>query len=107
MTSIPLWVVLKPYSDKWHLVVDHSTGNYSPNLFISPDDAGVHLDTLHVLGKALLKVRAHHGDVCLIPFKTDVSQAYQCLHVHPLWQMHQIVKILDSYHIDNNNNFGN
>ena len=89
MMSIPLWVVLKPHSDKWCLVVDHSTGNYSPNSFISPDDTGVHLDTLHVLRKALLKVRVHHGDVHLILFKTDISQAYWHLPVHPLWQMCQ------------------
>jgi hypothetical protein len=34
MTSIPLWVVLKPHSDKWQLVVDHSADNFSPNSFI-------------------------------------------------------------------------
>jgi hypothetical protein len=31
MTLIPLWVVPKPHSDKWHLVADHSAGNYLPN----------------------------------------------------------------------------
>ena len=57
MTTIPLWVVPKPHSDKFRLVVDHSAGDYSPNSFISPDDASVHLDTLRVLGQALIKVR--------------------------------------------------
>ena len=107
MMSIPLWVIPKPHLDKWHLVVDHSVGDYSPNLFISPDNASVHLGTLHVLRKALLKIRAHHGNVHLVLFKTDISQAYLCLPVHPLWQMCQIVKILNSYHINNNNNFSN
>jgi hypothetical protein len=107
MMSIPLWVVSKPHSDKWRLVVDHSAGNFLPNSFISPDDASVHLDTLYILGKALLKVRKYHGDVQLVLFKTDVSQAYHRLPVHPLWQLRQVVKISDSYHIDNNNNFGN
>jgi hypothetical protein len=107
MMSIPLWVVPKPHSDKWHLIVDHSAGNYSPNLFISPNDASVHLDTLHVLGKALLKVRKCHGGVRLVLFKTNVSQAYCPLPVHPLWKLHQVIKICDSYHVDNNNNFGN
>jgi hypothetical protein len=107
MTCIPLWVVPKPHLDKWCLVVDHSAGDFSRNPFISPDDASVHLDMLHILGKALLKVRKCHGDVQLVLFKTDVSQAYCCLPVHPLWQLHQVVKISDSYHVDNNNNFGN
>jgi hypothetical protein len=36
-----------------------------------------------------------------------VSQAYRRLPVHPLWQLRQIVSIHGSYHVDNNNNFGN
>ena len=107
MTTIPLWVVPKPHSDKLRLVVDHSTGDYSPNSFISPDDASVHLDTLYVLGKALIKVREQHGNVQLVLFKMDVSQAYCRLPMHPLWQLRQVVMIQDSYHVDNNNNFGN
>ena len=107
MTTIPLWVVPKPHSDKFRLVVDHSAGDYSPNSFISPDDASVHLDTLRVLGQALVKVRKRAGNVQLVLFKTDVSQAYRRLPVHPLWQLRQVVTIQDSYHVDNNNNFGN
>jgi len=107
MTTIPLWVVPKPHSDKSSLVVDHSAGEYSPNSFIASDEASVHLDTLHVLGKALIKVRERHGDTPLVLFKTDVSQAYCCLPMHPLWQLRQIVTICDHHHVDNNNNFGN
>jgi hypothetical protein len=107
MTTIPLWVVPKPHSDKLRLVVDHSAGEFSPNSFISPDDAGVHLDTLHALGRALIKVREQYGDVRLVLFKTDVSQAYRRLPVHPLWQLRQVVTINGSHHVDNNNNFGN
>jgi hypothetical protein len=107
MTTIPLWVVPKPHSDKLRLVVDHSAGDFSPNSFISPDEASVHLDTLHILGKALIRVRERHGDVPLVLFKTDVSQAYRRLPVHPLWQLRQVVTIQGSHHVDNNNNFGN
>ena len=106
MTTIPLWVVPKPHSDKFRLVVDHSAGDYAPNSYIAPEDASVHLDTLHVLGKALLNVKKNHGDVPLVLFKTDVSQAYRRLPVHPLWQLRQVVSINGSYHVDNNNNFG-
>ena len=107
MTTIPVWVVPKPHSDKLRLVVDHSAGDFSPNSYISSDEAGVHLDTLHVLGKALLKVKREHGDVPLVLFKTDVSQAYRRLPVHPLWQLRQVVTICGRHHVDNNNNFGN
>ena len=79
----------------------------TPNSFISPDDASVHLDTLHVLGKALIKVKEWYGDTQLVLFKTDVLQAYRCLPVHPLWQLWQVVMICDIYHVDNDNNFGN
>jgi len=40
-------------------------------------------------------------------FKSDVSQAYRRLPMHPLWQLHQIVTIDGKHHVDNNNNFGN
>lgn len=106
MTTIPVWVVPKPHSDKLRLVVDHSAGDYAPNSYISPEDATVHLDTLHVLGKSLLDVKKRYGDVPLVLFKTDVSQAYRRLPVHRLWQLRQVVSIHGSYHVDNNNNFG-
>jgi hypothetical protein len=84
MTTVPLWVVPKPHSNNLRLVVDHSAGDYAPNSFILPEDASVHLDTLHILGKALLAVRKQHGSVPLILFKTDMSQAYRRFPVHPL-----------------------
>jgi hypothetical protein len=107
MTTIPVWVVPKPHTDKLRLVVDHSAGDYAPNSYISSEDGSVHLDTLHVLGKALLEARKRYGNVPIVLFKTDVSQAYRRLPVHPLWQLRQVVSIHDSYHVDNNNNFGN
>ena len=107
MMTVPLWVVPKPHSDKLRLVVDHSAGDYSPNSFISPDDGSVHLDTLHVLGKALLNVKSKHGNVPLVLFNTDVSQAYHRLPVHRLWQLRQVVTICGHHHVDNNNNFEN
>ena len=107
MTTIPLWVIPKPHSDKFRLVVDHSAGDYAPNSFIPPEEAGVHLDTLHALGKALLQVKSRFRDKPIVLFKTDVSQAYRRLPVHPLWQLRQVVSIQGSFHVDNNNNFGN
>jgi hypothetical protein len=107
MTTVPVWVVPKPHSDKLRLVVDQSAGDYSPNSYIPSNEASVHLDTLHALGRVLIKAKEKHGDAPLILFKTDVSQAYRRLPVHPLWQLRQVVTVCGHHHIDNNNNFGN
>lgn len=108
MTCVPLWVVPKPHSEKLRLVVDHTAGPHSPNSYIPLDGGQVHLDTLHQLGAALLKARRRHGpDSRLVLFKSDVSQAYRRLPVHPLWQLHQIVHIDGHFHVDRNNDFGN
>jgi hypothetical protein len=107
MTTVPLWVVPKPHSDKLRMVVDQSAGDFSPNSYISSDNAHVHLDTLHVLCTALLNVHARYGDIPLVLFKTDVSQAYRRLPVHFLWQLHQVVTIDGKHHVDNDNDFGN
>lgn len=107
MTTIPLWVVSKPHSDKLWLIVDQSAGDFSPNLFISLEDAHVHLDSLHAIGSALIQVCEQHGNIPLVLFKTDVSQAYHHLPVHPLWQLHQVITIDGKHHVDNNNNFSN
>jgi hypothetical protein len=107
MTTIPLWVVPKPHTDKLRLVVDQSAGDFSPNSFIASEDARVHLDSLHALGAALIRVREQYRDIPLVLFKTDVSQAYRRLPMHPLWQLHQVVTIDGKHHVDNSNDFGN
>ena len=62
MYSIPIGVVPKPHTDgkKFRLVVDHSTGKFSLNSFISREDAKTHLDTLHQLGKALVDAKQQY-----------------------------------------------
>ena len=67
MTTVPLWVVPKPHSDKFCMVVDHSAGDFSPNSFISPDDAGIHLDTLRALGGTPIKVKEQYGQYFTLP----------------------------------------
>ena len=81
MTTIPLWVVPKPHSDKFRLVVDHSAGDYAPNSFIPPEEASVHLDTLHTLGNALLKSKIVLVTLLLCyskPMFRKLIVAYQC-----------------------------
>jgi hypothetical protein len=108
MTSIPIGVVPKPHSDKLRLVVDQSSGDFSPNSLITREHVAVPLDNLHDLGASLINARSVHGDnIPLVVFKSDVSQAYRRLPLHFLWQLFQIITIDSLRHVDRNNNFGN
>jgi len=108
MTSIPIGVVPKPHSINLRLVVDQSSGDFSPNSFISRDKVAVPLDNLHDLGACLLGVRLTHGmDIPLVVFKSDVSQAYRRIPLHFLWPLFQVITIDGMRHVDRNNNSGN
>ncbi|KAJ7191874.1 hypothetical protein GGX14DRAFT_578605 [Mycena pura] len=81
-----LGVVPKPQSEKLRMVVDHSFGEFSPNLMIPREAiAGAKLDSLKHLGDRLLELRRRH--------------AYQRLPMHPLWQMKQTVIIDGQRHV--------
>ena len=74
MYSPPVHTVPKPESDTLHLVVDHSSRNFSPNSMIAHEDiTGVHLDGIHMLGTSILQHRATHQEVDLLLFKFDIS----------------------------------
>ena len=108
MTAIPIGIVPKPHSDKLCLMVDQSSGNYSPNSFIPRQDVAVPLNNLHDLGAILHNVHAlHRVNIRLVLFKSDISQAYHRLLLCFLWQLFQIITIDRVCHIDRNNNFGN
>lgn len=94
MYSVPMHTVPKPNSDKLRLVVDHTAGDYSLNSMIkSKSIKGTKLDGLHSLGASLLRYRELHPDDEFIMFKSDVSQAFRRLPMHPLWQVKQILTI--------------
>ncbi|KAG1861379.1 hypothetical protein C8R48DRAFT_774130 [Suillus tomentosus] len=92
MYSTPVHVVLKPNSTKLHLVVDHSAGEFSLNSMINLDNTS--------------KFRREHGDVPLVVFKSDVSQVYRRLPMHPLWQLKQVITVNNNCYVDHCNNFG-
>lgn len=107
MYSVPMHTVPKPNSDKLRLVVDHTAGDYSLNSMIDRDAIkGTKLDGLHSLGVSLLRFREQHPNVELVMFKSDVSQAFRRLPMHPLWQVKQILTVNGQRHVDRNNNFG-
>jgi hypothetical protein len=107
MYSVPVHTVPKPHSNKLRLVVDHTAGDYSLNSMIDRDAIkGTKLDGLHSLGASLLRFRAQHPTVELVMFKSDISQAFRRLPMHPLWQVKQILTVHGQRHVDRNNNFG-
>ncbi|KAG2063393.1 hypothetical protein BDR04DRAFT_1038145, partial [Suillus decipiens] len=105
MYSVPMHTVPKLNFDKLQLVVDHTVGDYSLNSMISRDSIkGTKLDGLHSLGASLLQFCSQHPNIELILFKSDISQAFCHLPMHPLWQVKQILTVHGQCHI--NNNFG-
>jgi hypothetical protein len=104
MYSVPMHTVPKPNSDKLRLVVDHTAGDYSLNSMIDRDAIkGTKLDGLQSLGASLLCFRKEHPNVKLVMFKSDVSQAFRHLPMHPLWQVKQILTVRGQRHMDCNN----
>jgi len=67
---------------------------------------GTKLDGLHSLGTLLLQYRKEHPDEKLVLFKSDVSQAFRRLPMHPLWQVKQVLTMDGQCYVDWNNNFG-
>ena len=101
MFAVPSHAVLKPDSPDFHLVVDHSAGEYSPNGQIPKCKIeGVKLDGIHALGVSLRHYHNINPGAELVLWKVDVSEAYQNCPMHPLWQIKQIVAVDGEKHVD-------
>jgi hypothetical protein len=107
MYSMPIHAVPKPHSSDLRLVTNHSAGEFSLNSMIKREDiAGFPLDNMTHLGEMLLRKRKEHPDEELLLFKSDISEAYRNLPMHPLWQIKQINTIQGHRHVDRRNCFG-
>lgn len=107
MYSMPVHAVPKPGTDKLRLVTDHSAGEFALNHMISKDDiAGVTLDNVQDLGAALRSYRDQFGEVDMLLWKADVSEAYRQMPMHPLWQIKQVVSLGSRRFVDRRNVFG-
>ena len=107
MYSMPIRAVPKPGSTDLHMVTDQSAGQFSLNSMIPRDGIkGYPLDSMKHLGEELLFFRRVFGNQSLMLFKSDVSEAYHLMPVHPFWQIKQ-VNTIDSYRsVDRCNAFG-
>jgi hypothetical protein len=107
MYSMPIHAVPKPHSTDLRLVTNHSAGIYSLNSMIKREDiCGYPLDNMTHLGEMLLKKRGEFPDEELVLFKSDISDAYRNLPMHPLWQIKQVNTIQRNRHVDRRNCFG-
>src|SRR6202522_835888 len=107
MYSMPIHAVPKPHLTDLRLVTNHSAEEFFLNSMIKREDiAGFPLNNMIHLGEMLLKKKAEFPDEELTLFKSDISEAYRNLPMHPLWQIKQINTIQQQRHVDHRNCFG-
>ncbi|TDL28528.1 hypothetical protein BD410DRAFT_834608 [Rickenella mellea] len=107
MHTTALGAVPKPHSEKLRLITDQSKGAFALNQFIKHDEIAVRYDNLHDLGRSLRAYRREEQNARLVLWKTDISQAFRRIPMHPLWQIKQIIKIANHFHVDRCMVFGN
>lgn len=73
MHCMPVSVIPKPHTDKFHVINGHSAGKYSCNSIIVWKDISVKLDGMCMLEEDLHKARKIYGNTLSILFKSDVS----------------------------------
>ena len=107
MYCMPVFAIPKPHSTDLRMVTHQSAGNHSLNSMIPRDDIiGYPLDNLHHLGEFLLSMHHRNPDSPRILFKSNVTEAYRLLPVHPYWQIKQVNRIDGALHVDRNCAFG-
>lgn len=89
------------------MVVNHSAGPFALNMMIPQELITTWLDNIQDLGCNLLAAWHTCSNILLWLFKSDVSQAYCQIPLHPLWQLCQVVTVNSICPIDCCNNFGN
>jgi len=106
MYSMPIGVVPKPHSTDFHLVTDHSAGDFTLNNNILKADSSICLDSLQDFEMALRAIIACNGHTPTWLFKSNVSTAYQLIPMHLLWQVKQINTFQGMRHVNCNMTFG-
>ncbi|KAJ3963420.1 hypothetical protein EV361DRAFT_957070, partial [Lentinula raphanica] len=92
MYSTPVIAVPKPRSSDLRLVSNQSAGEFSQNSMVDPVAIkGPRMDTMKEFIPALLRYRRENPHQKLVMWKSDVSEAYRLLPMHPLWQIKQVV----------------
>lgn len=107
MYAMPTFAVPKAGSSKFRLVTDQSAGPFAVNHFQQSHDLAFPMDNMVQFGERIL--RAHNqlrpGEQ-LILYKSDISEAYRLIPMHPIWQTKQINTVDGERYVDRNNVFG-
>ena len=97
----PIFTVPKKGLAKLCLFNDHSAGANSLNSLIPTEGGFIILDNLSDLGANIqAKMHTHPGSKPVHLWKSDASQVYRHIPIHPHWQAHQVMLIDHNYHID-------
>src|SRR5258707_2435983 len=108
MVAQPVFTMPKKGSAKLHLVNDHSARLNSLNSLIPTEGGFVILDNLSDLGANICAIMCERpGLRPKFVWKSDASQAYRRLPMHPRWQVRQVTLIDGNYHVDCCAVFGN
>jgi hypothetical protein len=76
MHASPIHAILKPHSEKLHMVINQSAGPYALNLmFRRQDICGFPLDNMTHLGEGLIRKHPEKPGQHLVVFKSDVAKA--------------------------------
>ncbi len=95
MKVSPLFVVWQ--KGKPRVIVDHSGSGVNDG--IDRTDGKVQYDDMRSFGQRLHLARQSNSSQSLRIFKSDVAKAFLNLPVHPLWQLHQLVRVDNHYHV--------
>ncbi|KAJ3567810.1 hypothetical protein NP233_g6124 [Leucocoprinus birnbaumii] len=106
MYCMPIFAVPKNRPGKYRLVTHQSFGPYSLNSMTPPHERAFPLDSIVRLGDQLLRKHKANPKKGIILWKSDISEAYRMIPVHPLWQIKQVNTIDDVRYIDHCNAFG-
>ena len=68
--------------------------------------AGFPLDNMVLFGEMLMDLERREPGKEKVVWKSDVSEAYRILPMHPLWQIKQVTQVNDQYFVDRCNVFG-
>lgn len=83
MYAMPIHAIPKPHSNKFRLITNLSAGEFAPNTMIEKAQvSNLPMDGITELGAALIDFRHQHGNIKLVMWKSDVSQAYRRMPMH-------------------------
>lgn len=104
MKVSPLLLVSKKGSTKMRVCTDMSYGKPSLNDSIISDRVKVSFDSLILFAPYIVDL-AKRG-IKIVVWKSDVQNAYRLLGMALMWQLRQIVKVGETFHVDKCASFG-